>query len=321
MIFDKNSVLGKAYNLTENGILKYSLETHLHSYMGYHHDMWAEPEFTGKYIDICTKYYKNTNNKEYLERAKAVVDKICDIQTKDGYLGALLPKDQWENFDVWNQTFTILGLLSYYAVTKEQKALNAAEKCAKNIAEHYMNNKGKDILDATNFGTQHISVFFVLPQLYKITGNQIYMDFMDFIAHKLKNSDLNFFEFESILELRSKKGIENFVILMGMIQYAELTANTNILKSVEKYWQQINDTQIRNTGNGTVGEFWTENGNAPALLGTDVKPNENCVAVGWIELSLMMFYKDRSTKYLDAIEKTLFNHILGSISDDGTDFT
>lgn len=231
-----------------------------------------------------------------------------------------MPKDRWENFDVWNHTFTVLGLLSYYTETKEQKALDAAEKCALNIADHYMSNKGKDILDATNFGTQHISFLFVLPQLYKITGKQIYMDFMNFIADKLKNSDLNFFEFDSILDLRSKKGIENFVILMGIIQYAEIISDKKAIESAKKYWQQVNDTQIRNTGNGTVGEFWTENGNAAALLGADCKPNENCVAVGWIEFSLMMFYKEQSTKYLDAIEKSLLNHVLGSLSDDGTDF-
>lgn len=320
MKINTNSCLGRAYEKTTKGILAHSLESHLQSYSGDHHDMWAEPEFTGKYIDICTKYFKNTGNIEYFNRAKAVVDKICEVQPEDGYLGALMEKDRWENFDVWNQTFTVLGLLSYYAETKEDKALNAAEKCALTIADHYMNTKGKDILDATNFGTQHISFLFVLPKLYKLTKKQIYMDFMNFIADKIKGSDLNFFEFDSILELRSKKGIENFVILMGMIEYADLIGDEKILESVKKYWQQVNDTQIRNTGNGTVGEFWTENGNAAALLGADIKPNENCVAVGWIELSLMLFHKEQNTKYLDAIEKSLFNHLLGSISEDGTDF-
>ena len=320
MKINTNSCLGKAYEKTKKGLLTHSLESHLQSHKSNNHSLWAEPEFTSKYIDICTKYYKNTGDTEYFNRAKAVVDNICAIQPEDGYLGGLMEKDRWENFDVWNQTFTVYGLLSYYAQTKDERALNAAEKCATTIADHYMNNKGKHILDATNFGTQHISFLFALPKLYKVTGKQIYMDFMNFIAEKIKESDLNFFEFDSILELRSKKGIENFVILMGMIEYADLTGDEKILESVKKYWQQVNDTQIRNTGNGTVGEFWTENGNAPALLGADMKPNETCVAVGWIELSLMLFHKEQSVKYLDAIEKSLFNHVLGSLSEDGTDF-
>ena len=64
MNLDIKSVLGKAYKKTEIGILKHSLESHLQSYTGDHNAMWAEPEFTGKYIDICTKYYKNTGNIE-----------------------------------------------------------------------------------------------------------------------------------------------------------------------------------------------------------------------------------------------------------------
>ena len=38
---------------------------------------------------------------------------------------------------------------------------------------------------------------------------------MNFIANEVKNSDLNFFEFESILELRSKKGIEKLRLCFG----------------------------------------------------------------------------------------------------------
>ena len=74
------------------------------------------------------------------------------------------------------------------------------------------------------------------------------------------------------------------------------------------YWEQLKNTQIRNTGGGTVYELWTENGNAPSFLPKNVKPNENCVTVGWIQMSLMLFYLRRDAKYLDAVETALFNH-------------
>ena len=126
-----------------------------------------------------------------------------------------------------------------------------------------------------------------------------------YIVGRIKNSDLNFFDFDDILELRSRKGIENFVILLGILRYAKLFGDEEAVCSVEKYWQQVNDTQIRNTGNGTMHELWSERGNACRLLGAGDKPNETCVAVGWMELSLTLFYLKQDVKYLDAIDKTL----------------
>ena len=89
---------------------------------------------------------------------------------------------------------------------------------------------------------------------------------------------------------------------------------------MEKYWQQVNDTQIRNTGNGTLNEVWTENALAPAMLDGGQKPNETCVAVGWIELSLYLFKITNNVRYINAVDKTLYNHILASISENGDDF-
>ena len=110
------------------------------------------------------------------------------------------------------------------------------------------------------------------------------------------------------------------MILLGILRYAKLFGDEEAVCSVEKYWQQVNDTQIRNTGNGTMHELWSERGNACRLLGAGDKPNETCVAVGWMELSLTLFYLKQDVKYLDAIDKTLYNHMLASISSDGTDF-
>lgn len=56
------------------------------------------------------------------------------------------------------------------------------------------------------------------------------------------------------------------------------------------------------------------------LLGLDIKANETCVAVGWIQLSLALFYLRQDTKYLDQIDKSLYNHMLASIAEDGSDF-
>ena len=316
----KNGKLGIKYVLVEENFLNLiDSKLHADAYVGEHTGGYAEIEFAGKYLDACVLFYQNSVNKAFLDRAKTVVDSICENQRSDGYLGGMSKGMEWVSFSVWNQAFTVLGLVSYFKVTSEQRALVAAEKCIRYIANHYM-YEGGDILDGNNNGSQHLSILPAVAALYQVSSQKIYRDFMVHITDAMKHSDNNFFSFGSILELRSKKGIENFVILLGMLAYGESCSDPGALASCEKYWTELQDTQIRETGNGTIEENWTVGGNEAKFLGYDSRPNENCVAVGWFELSNALFKRTKKTYYLDAMEKTLYNHILGSMDGKCSDF-
>lgn len=317
-----DGVLKTAYDKVRAHLLKVDCQKHAATYFGKYGEMNAEPEFSGKYIDICTQLYRLTGDEAYLQHARVVVDAILARQEKSGSgdLGMLPDGFRWKNFSVWNQTFTVLGLLSYYRTTKEARALHAAERCAAEIAHHFLDNPSEDILDAFNDGTQHISFLLVLPELYRCTKNPLFYDFLCHITDRMRHSDLNFFRFRNIFALRSRKAIENFVILIGMLSYEELTGDQEALTGAEQYWEEVSQTQIRNTGNGTLHELFTPGGNQPMLLDESVRPNENCVAAGWLEFSLKLFYKKHCACYLDAVEQTLYNHLLGSLADDGGDF-
>lgn len=317
----KGGVLGEYYAKIKDHFL-YGIDNQIHisAYENTHGFWHAEPEFAGKYLEICMRYYMDSQDETFLKNAKEVVEGIISNSDKSGRVDGLDDENVWKAFSVWNQAFTVRGLIMYWCVTRDKRVLAVCEKTVENIAHHYMDNEDVDILDSLNDGTQHISILLVLPDMYKITNKPIYKDFADFIINKMKEGNLDFTSFDNIMQLRSKKGIENFIIMFGLIRYSEVFGDISILTGIEKYWEQLRDTQINNTGCGTLKEFWTEDGNTPAMLDVEEKPNENCVAVGWIELSYLLYLKKGHAKYLDAIEKTLFNHILGGVSRDGTDF-
>lgn len=306
--------------IAETLIYNVDADLHAKTYIGNEgNDMYAEPEFTGKYLDLCMKLYRTYKDERALQNARKVVDSILKNQRTDGYLGCLAEGKEFLNFGVWNQAFTVLGLISYYQGTDDRRALEAAGRSVSYTMDHFMEGKA-DILDALNGGTQHISILYFICKLYRITKEARYREYILFLVDTIRNSDLNFFEFDDILKLKSRKGIENFIILLGILEYADIFEDKAAVLSVEKYWQQVADTQIRNTGNGTINEFWTKGGGGCMLLGTDVKASETCVAVGWVELSLALFYLKQDPKYLNAVDKTLYNHILASVAEDGSDF-
>ncbi len=312
--------LKDSYELAKKAFLSIDTGIHVKAYVGVHSQMYAESEFAGKYLDTCVNFYKNTGDAAFLDKAKEVVESILRNQRADGYMGGYEYGEEFGTFGVWNQVFTAYGLLSYYEVVGDERALASADAMISHTANHFLTDVTADILQALNYGSQHITVLLVLPRLYRLTKKQLFADFMAFVVERIKSSDNNFYNGLGVMSYRSQKGIENFIVLLGMLLREEAVGGEEALHACEKYWDELNEKQIRETGNGTVAELWTKEGNIPAFLPDTVKPNETCVSVGWCELSASLFARTGEAKYLDAMEKTLYNHFLGSFATDGKDF-
>ena len=74
------------------------------------------------------------------ERMDYAVKSLLATQLPNGYLGTYSEKDQfgegdgegWDGpvWDVWTHKYNLIGLLSYYQVTGDKKALEAAQRAA-----------------------------------------------------------------------------------------------------------------------------------------------------------------------------------------------
>lgn len=312
--------LGKFYRaIYENFFKKVDVRHHVEAYRGIHDKLFAEPEFAGKFMDICATYYETTGDESALKKAEEVLVSVAENQREDGYLGTYARADELEMFSLWNQAFTMLGLLRIYETSGNETALHVSVRCADWIVRRFTSGGG-DILDAFNGGTQHISVLLPLAKLYGVTKNEKYRMFIDDVLARMENSRLNLLSFRTLSGLQSQKGIELFVVWLGLLEIFRQNGDGRILSAAKRYWRLIAETQIRNTGNGTIDEVWTEGGAEEVMIPLSARPNENCVAVGWLEFSLALFFLQPDMRYLDAVEKTLFNHLIGSLSEDGSDF-
>lgn len=313
--------LKEAYDkVRENFYHRIDPAVHARVYSGVHDVTYAEPEFTGKYLDLCARAWEEDGDPEVLERARRVAENIVENQREDGHITSYERGKETEWFSFWNQSFTVYGLLRLYEVTGDEFYLTPARRATDFTVDFFTKEGAPSLLDAINQGSQHISCFYSVAKCYALTGEKRYLDFLTWALETLEGTDMNLLSFRDMLKLRSKKGIEMLVVYLGVLLYGELSGDERATDAARRYWRQVTDTQIRNTGNGTVVEFWTEGGNRDRLMPTEEKPNETCVAVGYLELSLALFFKDGGAEYLDAIEKTLYNHMAGSISPDGRDF-
>lgn len=313
VLFDRFS------KVRENFYEKIDERVHADTYRGEHELKYAEPEFTGKFMDICARYYEREGDERALKKGMAVVDSIKENIRGDGYLGMLGEGNELKMFSVWNQSFTLYGLTRMYEATGDESIKALVKKAADWVYNTFTGEGHPDILDATNKGSQHISCLYPMLKAYEVTGDKKYLDFVGGVIDYCETTDMNLLSFDDILTLRSQKGIEMIVVYLAVLKYGLITGNQTAVSAAERYFEQVRTTQIRNTGNGTIYESWRENGNAPRLMPTEEKPNETCVAVGIVELATALFHVFPEAKYLDVIEKTLFNHMCGSLERSGSD--
>lgn len=295
-------------------------EVHKKVYYGEHDLMYAEPEFTGKYLDICARYYEVEKDERALKKAFTVIDGIEENIREDGHITGYPAGNETNAFGIWNHFFTLYGLSRVAEVTGDERTLRLAERAADFLVNLFMRDDPPELFSEFNQGSQHISCLYAMARMYLLTHKKSYLDFIEHVLAYCENSDMNLLSFKDILALRSKKGIEMLVVYLGVLTYGIMADKPEAVDAARRYWVGIRDTQIRNTGNGTVVEFWTENGNAHRFMPTEEKPNETCVAVGWCELSLSLFYNSPRAEYLDELEKSIFNHMIGSLDKSGEDF-
>lgn len=294
------------------------------------HDPWyAEPEFLGHWLTAGPLLYAHSGNETIPERNREVLQAVFEGQRENGYLGTYHEGLEFDyTFSVWNQNFMIKGLIAQYEATGNQKALEAATKCADYIATAYLESDTLDILFGLNMGIQHATILEETAHLYSITGKQRYLDFANYIIKRLENSSIkvltipNKAEFWAINYMMGcTKGIEMFNIYFGILEMYRITGDEKYLTAARNYWRNLKEIQIRITGNGTIGENWNHLGNTPIDLTNDMRPNENCVAMGWMKFNAELSQFEGEAIYFDELEKTLYNHLVGSQAMDGHDFS
>ena len=103
---------------------------HAATYEGEHDILYAEPEFTGKFMDLCARYYERDGDERALRKGMAVVESIEKNIRADGYLGMLGEGLERRKFSVWNHAFTLYGLARMYEATKSERVLTLVRRAA-----------------------------------------------------------------------------------------------------------------------------------------------------------------------------------------------
>jgi uncharacterized protein len=111
--------------------------------------MW-QSEFWGKWAIGACALYQYSNNLELYRRIKTSVEGILKKQDADGYIGNYKPEAQLREWDVWGRKYVVLGLLAWYDISGDKRAVKAACRQIDRLVAQ-LDERGLSIVETGNY--------------------------------------------------------------------------------------------------------------------------------------------------------------------------
>ena len=227
----------------------------------------------------------------------------------------------------------MLGLIAYYDLTKEQKALKSAAKEADFLIKEIKDRNALIVKLGNHHGMAASSVLEPICQLYTRTGEKKYLDFAEEIVREWETPDGPQLISKSTVNVANRfpkpkvswygpeqgqKAYEMMSCYEGLLELYRLTGRAEYKAAVEQTWQNIRDTEINIAGSGSSVECWFGGQHLQTMAIFHFQ--ETCVTATWIKLSQQLLRMTGESKYADAIEQTYYNALLGSMKPNGADW-
>jgi DUF1680 family protein len=277
---------------------------------------WAG-EHVGKYLETASNVWKLTHNAALKKQMDRMMYELINTQLEDGYLGTYTPDQYWTSWDVWSHKYNLHGLLTYYSTTGYKPALESCKKMGDLLCKTFGKKTGQldIILAGTHVGMAATSVLDAMVELYKYTGDKKYLDFCYNIVAALEQDNgpkliSSILATGKVKKVGNGKAYEMLSNYVGLIKLYQITGDKNLLKATEMAWQDVVDNQLYITGTSSSHEHFQDDDYLPATNKDNM--GEGCVTTTWLQLNQNLFAITGDIKYLNQLEKSVYNHLLAA---------
>ena len=284
-----------------------------------------------KWLEGASYAMQLAPNPALAKTVDSIVAIIGNAQEKDGYLytfRTIKPakphewigevrwvKDEDLSHELYNAGHLYEAAFAHYNATGKRTLLNIALKNADLLVKTF--GPGKLQIYP---GHQIIEVG--LAKLYRISGNKKYLDLARFFldVRGPKGEAYNQAN-KRVVDQNEAVGhaVRAAYMYSGMADVAALTGDKAYLKAIDAIWQDVATKKLYITG-GIGATNSGEAFGAPYQLPNMSAYAETCAAIANVYWNNRMFLLHGDSKYIDVLERTLYNGLLSGVSLDGTHF-
>ncbi len=292
-----------------------------------------------------TDVYKTIEGASYVlqtypdAKLKAYIDSVLDIvgaaQEPDGYLytprtmnpwhpHSWAGTKRWEKEEVLSHELYNLGHMvdaacAHYQATGSDKFLNIARRYADCVVREVGPKEGQACVVPG-----HQIAEMALARLYLLTGEQKYLDEARFLLDyrgKTQRHDVYSQSDRPVVEQTEAWGhaVRAGYMYAGMADVAALTGDSAYIKAIDAIYENIVSKKYYITG-GVGARHQGEAFGADYELPNLTAYNETCAAISMVYLFHRMFLLHGDAKYIDCMERTLYNGVISGMSVDGGRF-
>ena len=264
-----------------------------------------------------------------------LIDDIAAAQEDDGYLYTTRTIDpenppdageeRWsflkESHELYNIGHMYEAAVAHYLATNKRSLLDVAIKSADLVASVFGPDRKRDVP-----GHQEIEIGLV--KLYRITGNEKYLDLAKFFLDERGHANgrelygENRQDHKPVIEQDEAVGhaVRAGYMYSAMADIAALTGDQAYIAALNKLWENVVNKKIYITGgigSGSHGEAFGKDYEIPNLTAY----NETCAAIANAFWNHRMFLLHEDAKYVDVLERVIYNGFLSGISYSGNRFS
>jgi uncharacterized protein len=275
---------------------------------------------------------KGDPSQEHLQvRLDSLIRLIGQAQEKDGYLytaRSMNPKsipemsgkerfisEQENSHELYNLGHLFEAACTYYEATGKKNLLDIAIKSADFLYITF--GEGKLIRYPG-----HEEIETGLANLYRATGNPNYLELAHFFMEVRGPGGLDYNQahIKPVMQTEAVgHAVRGMYLYSGMTEMGALKPDTSYQEAVKKIWDDIVRSKTYITG-GVGSKSSNEGFGDPFDLPNHTAYCETCSSIGFILWNERMFRLTGESKYIDLLEKTLYNAFLSGISLSGDHF-